>query len=660
MSDSASSSQGPFLHRHRRGPFVLRAWLATLGAAPLLATAQPAPLPPLESNSSYVVDVRSGGFAVPGCEDPGLPPGAPAAVDCRIGSGLRLQGMAASPGGVLQATMAAGNDGRSLFVARGESVARWSDTLVLTGGVRPATVRFGFALQGELRASADSHQIRGQGFADVAFYASAQPSVTQGDAVRRAELGSSMLQTGTGAQLRWVDQATTLELPLPPLWAGTEIAFRHELVVRAAAVCFELAFPGLPCSVSAGADFGHTAGLTGLQFLDANGADITADVGHRWLHGLQAMAPVPEPSGLLLSLVGLAAMAARAALARRRRIVGLGLVLLAPVAALAQVQPPGAGALAVVIAGGQRVTGSIANAGDRVDTGVVGESGRHEVAPGTSSWWDNAMFARVQRGSLHAYAMGSAGAIALETPVDWQNGGTFAFSEARLMDRFVSPVAGHATVDIALTGGLGSTGAAGPDYLYLSEGRAEAALSFRLGAMRDAVSMYHWEWLSFWRTDEGYFTRFLTDSNFDVPAGSGAEALAAGRGVAGGTVFGVRLRFEVQAGLNPFELGLWAGADCRVHLIGLGNVTCAAVSNLGHSLHAGNLQLFDLAGQPVTGPLLTASGYDWGLPISAVPYPPTALLAALGLALLAAVRRPTLAPAGAASRRARRSRSACR
>lgn len=110
--------------------------------------------------------------------------------------------------------------------------------------------------------------------------------------------------------------------------------------------------------------------------------------------------------------------------------------------------------------------------------------------------------------------------------------------------------------------------------------------------------------------------------------------------MAGGTLYGVRLSFEVRAGLNLFELGLRAEADCRVQLIGLGNVTCAAVSNLGHSLHAGNLQLFDLAGQPVTGALLTASGHDWGLPISAVPYPPTALLAALGLALLAAVRRP--------------------
>jgi hypothetical protein len=584
---------------------------ATLAIWPALGGAQV--LPPVESNSVWVQDAT--GFAVPGCEDPGavLPAGAPVSLVCALADGRHvLRGEASSPLGVLHAGLQAVNDD-TFTSATGFAIARWADTLVLGGNVVPATVRFGIALQGSLLASALG--VPGnQASAAVDFTAQARPDSPLGGFDRWAAMSDSVHQQGPGTDARRVDETTVFDLPVLPQWGTTDIQFRMTLTLQVGASCWQTASP--VCRTEANADFAHTAGLASLQFLDAAGQDITASVQHRWLHGLQPVTAVPEPSAALLALTGLLGLGA----AVRRRVAGAAAVaaVLLPLAGAAVAQPV-------------QVAGSVL-----VDSALMQISGFRSTAAPTGPLRDT-------------LALGSGANVGPAIV-----GGGWARYEADF-GTLRAAAAAHVRLDADLPiDAIGDTGAAAraswTDHVTFTA----PGLAGTRGTVRVRLDLS-----GGLRTEVAGDGRGSDDSN--VADTGWSAALTLGRGVGHSQQRSASCTARLGTGCVPLPgsdpLGRWISEpieivfgwpteltvqlDAGVYLQTRLSGTTRAVSDLSHTLAWGGIaELLDAQGAPVGGwSVSSASGTDWSLPVAVVPEPRAALLLAFGLGVLGAVLR---------------------
>ncbi|MFN9744232.1 MAG: PEP-CTERM sorting domain-containing protein, partial [Betaproteobacteria bacterium] len=396
------------------------------------------------------------------------------------------------------------------------------------------------------------------------------------------------------------------------------------------------------------ANFDDTAitrllGIEGLVLTGADGEPVPL-AGMLQVH-LLPLAPVPEPAAGLLFARGGALL-----WARRRRAGAVGLGCAALMAASAQAAPPpGWGPAAVVLSGSvaggplEELTGTIAREVDRVELPTLAAYTTEEL--GSSTTWHYATaWARADWGVLRSRAYADGGQVRHEWVDDGATrGGSHADASARLQDRLWVPASGYATLELVLSGhvdGGGAGPAAGwPNWSasWLSSGE----MSWRLGTMPADVWAFVRRTGGFGASDGVPFTVASEDIGVSDTFGlvPGWELLSLDYGVANPGSLGVRLRFNVTAGSNRFELGLFSSAYCHAITGGVGMLTCQADSNLSSALHAGHLQLFNPDGTPMAGDVFSASGYDWRLPISAVPEPASALMALLGMALLMAARR---------------------
>jgi len=611
----------PALDAHRRSRLrpnpsaTLRARLARrLAAAAAALAVWPAighaqVLPPTESNSSYVIDVTSGGFAFPGCEDPGLPPGVPAAVECRLGNGaLVLVGEASSPAGVLHAAMHAVNSGQRSLIARGESGARWGDMLVFTGSTIPATVRFGIALHGGLFASADGRD--GQATADVRYLVSAGPDSPAGGFDRWAEISAARTQTGTGAQSITLDEVSFFDLTLSPAWGTTDIRLRQELFVRAGATCSFLSAD--PCRAEAHADFAHTAGLANLQFFDAAGQDITATVGYRWLHGLQMLTPVPEPTPALLWLAGLLALGA----ARRQRVAAAAALL--PLVGAVGAQPVQVSGSVLVDSAPMQISGfrsAVAPSGPLRDALALGSG------PGVGPAIIGGGWARYEAdfGTLRAAAAADV-RLQADLPLD-AIGETGAAARASWTDHvtFTAPglagTRGTVRVRLDLSGGL----------------RTEVTGE---GHGNDDGNIADTGWSAWLTLGRGVGNSQQRSASCTARLGTGCVPLP------GSDPLGrwISAPIEITFGwTTELTVQLDAGVYLNTRLTGF----TSAVSDLSHTLAWGGIaEVRDAQGaQLADWSVASASGTDWSRPMAVVPEPGAALLLAAGLGVLAAARR---------------------
>lgn len=394
------------------------------------------------------------------------------------------------------------------------------------------------------------------------------------------------------------------------------------------------------------ANFDDTAvtrvlGLDGLNLVGPDGQAI--DAASLLQVYITPMAPVPEPASLLLLALGLLALWPRfRRLHSPWRLGGWTALALGASAAQAAAPPlPPATARVETVLGSQ--LGPIAGPGDIVDSGNVTDH-REEDTPQYYLWSDSSARASVEWGAMRARANVSAGVRQLELVGDAGLAyGAHGWSYAWLGDTIWVPSGGFATVDLRLTGVLGGGGGTAgqvQDWAdWSGSARASAAITFRLGLMAQDVWAYM-DRNAVWGATGGVsFGNSWSEWRVQDPLGNQAtwEVLDIGPGVALGNVLGLRLRVQLRAGVNPFELGTSASALCNGSTGGLGFGSCDGVSDLSSTLHVGNLALFNPDGSPMPDGFASASGYDWRLPLSPVPETSAAVLMVSGLAVVLAI-----------------------
>jgi hypothetical protein len=218
---------------------------------------------------------------------------------------------------------------------RASAEARWSDVLRITStaGAQPTSVLFDVWYHGE-------QAVRSAGFPQEG------PIVCHGPIDQCGLPPSWMMQGGAstlsyftfsapGAGLapqqnsltsdpgRWStlhresEQAILWPLSVP---VGSSNAVSFTYTLRAdASVAGGILDNQHVIDAAARADYGNTAGLRGVRFLDAQGNDVTAQVSYTFDRGTQLLpqSTVPEPATLGLCAVGLALVGG---IARRRRV----------------------------------------------------------------------------------------------------------------------------------------------------------------------------------------------------------------------------------------------------------------------------------------------------------------------------------------------------
>ncbi|MFM7507722.1 MAG: PEP-CTERM sorting domain-containing protein, partial [Rubrivivax sp.] len=424
------------------------------------------------------------------------------------------------------------------------------------------------------------------------------------------------------------------------------------------------------------ANFDDTAvtrllGIEGLTLTGADGEPVPL-AGLLQVH-VQPLSPVPEPASALLLALGAGLLWARAQRRSAGRVGGrrsgrhigpsmrlslaLGSALAATAAAAQPAPPPGWGPAQVTLQGitfdgsTRSATGTLASATDRVEIPSVAVYVDEDLGS-AYTWREAVAWARADSGALRSRSYAAAGQVFYDG-FDFGaiRGGSFADASAQLQDRLWVPASGYATLELVMSGHIdgSSAGPAAGWPNWSAAWNSEGTMAWRLGTMSSDVEATVRRAVGFGATDGVPYMNPSTYIGVSDTVGlvTGWQLLDLDYGVRHPGSLAVRLRFNVTAGSNRFDLGLFSSTYCHAFAGGLGMLTCQAQSNLSNSLHAGSLALFNPDGTAMAGEVFSASGYDWRQPVSVVPEPASALMAFVGMALLMAARQRSSARAWA-------------
>ena len=406
------------------------------------------------------------------------------------------------------------------------------------------------------------------------------------------------------------------------------------------------------------ANFDDTAvtrllGIEGLTLSGPDGEPVPL-AGLLQVH-MEALSPVPEPATVLLFALGSGLLWARArrwagVMPRLRWTRGLGLGSLLLLGAAAQAAPPPGWAPAQVTLRGTTfdgqshiATGTIANPADRVEIAPVSASVVEDL--GSSYTWREAVaWGRADWGALRSRSYAAGGQVFYDGfDIGVPRDASYADASSRLEDRLWVPASGYATLELVMSGHIdgSSAGPAAGWPNWSADWNSEGTMAWRLGTMPSNVRAFVQRGIGFGAVDGVPYTNPSSDIGVSDTVGlvTGWQLLDLDYGVRHPGSLAVRLRFDVTAGSNRFELGLFSNAYCHAFAGGLGMLTCQAQSNLSNSLHAGSLALLNPDGTAMAGEVFSASGHDWRQPVSVVPEPASAAMALLGIAVLMAARR---------------------
>ncbi len=214
-------------------------------------------------------------------------------------------------GGILRASTTSSVAQVNLVAA---TTSNWDDRLTFLGGLVPASAVFSFQVVGGFDAAASGQSTAA--INELLYRAFVRPFGSWGTPASAASgtVNPRQVLQSIGpavSESRSVLDGLTLPVSLSGIRVGDSLDLSTTLLVQSQA---SAARDGM---ANASGNFSNSAGLVGLRFFDALGADITPQVQYSWQWGTQFVTAVPEASSFLLALGGLAGL-----LVWRRRFSG--------------------------------------------------------------------------------------------------------------------------------------------------------------------------------------------------------------------------------------------------------------------------------------------------------------------------------------------------